>query len=329
MLTAVAGIVGALVIGAWVVVAWGSQRRQPWLLTPVALLIVLLVAVGQPGWAFVPVVALVAGSFAELVVGSRESPALRTKDPDAPLSTERWAAAVAAPFRVALAEPWDVVARPSLRRPYQRMLERQWGVTDRESLLEAVDALLEELRTGPKLDLVVDLSAGVARSRLPRERGGQVTGAHVRLSGEQVARLRAVTGVAGADETVLIGAYQWWKSVHVIRLVCGGASLDWLSPVETQTLLRRVASDLQRRYASWQQLSMAFHAGYLLWPEKGVEGDHGGTDRVWAALGLLTEDERSPWNLLPWDMPLERVLPEGGAAAGPEPRGDVRGESAA
>jgi hypothetical protein len=124
-----------------------------------------------------------------------------------------------------------------------------------------------------------------------------------------------VTGVGEADETVIIGAYQWWKSVHVIRLVSGGASLDWLSPVETQTLLRRVASDLQRRYSSWQQLSTAFHAGYLLWPERGVEGDHGDADRVWTALGLLTEDPQSPWNLLPWDMPLERVITEGGVSS--------------
>lgn len=315
MLTAVAGIVGALVIGAWVVVAWGSGRRQPWLLTPFALLIVVLVAVGQAGWSFLPAVALAIGSFVELVLGSWESPAVRTKEPDAPLSTERWAAAVAAPFRVALAEPWDVVARPSLRRRYRRMLERQWNVTDRESLLEAVESLFEKLHTGPKLDLVVDLRSGVARSRLPQDQGGQVTGAQVRLSDEQVARLRVVTGVTEADETVLIGAYQWWKSVHVIRLVCGGASLDWLSPVETQTLLRRVASDLQRRYSSWTQLSMAFHAGYLLWPERGTPDEDGGADRVWTALGLLTEDPRSPWNLLPWDMPLERVLPEGGVAS--------------
>ncbi|GAA1444168.1 DUF1266 domain-containing protein [Nocardiopsis tropica] len=319
MLTAVAGIVGALVIGAWVVVAWGSRRRQPWLLTPFALLVVLLVAVGQAGWSFLPAAALVAGSFAELVIGARESPAVRTKDPDAPLSTERWAAAVAAPFRVALAEPWDVVARPSLRRRYRRLLERQWQVTDRESLLAAVEGLLDELHTSPTLDLVVDLRGGVARSRFPRDEGGQATGGHVLLTPEQVVRLRAVTGVGEADETVIIGAYQWWRSVHVIRLVCGGATLDWLSPVETQTLLRRVASDLQRRYSSWQQLSTAFHAGYLLWRDKGVEGDHGGTDRVWAALGLLTEDVRSPWNLLPWDMPLERVIPEGGLAANPEP----------
>ncbi|KOX12515.1 hypothetical protein ADL05_20785 [Nocardiopsis sp. NRRL B-16309] len=314
-MTAVAGVIGALVIGSWVVVAWGSRRRQPWLLSPLALLIVVLVAVDLPGWSFVPVALLVAGSFAELVIGSRESPAVRTKDPDAPLSTERWAAAVAAPFRVALAEPWDVVARPTLRRRYRRLLERQWAVTDRESLLAAVNALLEELHTGPSLDLVVDLNAGSAWSRLPQEQGGTATGERVRLSDEQVARLRVVTGVTEADETVIIGAYQWWKSVHVIRLVSGGATLDWLSPVETQTLLRRVASDLQRRYSSWQQLSTAFHAGYLLWPERGEGVDQSGTDGVWTALGLLTEDPQSPWNLLPWDMPLERVITESGVSS--------------
>lgn len=323
MLTAVAGLIGALVIGAWVVVAWGSRRRQPWLWTPVALSAVLLVAVDLPGWSFLPLLALAAGSFAELVVGSHESPTIRTKDPEAPLSTERWAAAAAAPFRVALAEPWDVVARPSLRRRYRRMLERQWSVVDRESLLTAVDTLLAGLHQGPSLDLAVDLRAGTARSRLPLDQGGLDTGETVELSPDQVARLRAVTRVTEADETVIIGAYQWWKSVHVIRLVCGGASLDWLSPVETQTLLRRVASDLQRRYSSWGQLSTAFHAGYLLWPDKGVDGDpvevdRPDADRVWVALGLLDEDPRSPWNLLPWDMPLDRVTFEGGVSSNQE-----------
>ena len=45
-----------------------------------------------------------------------------------------------------------------------------------------------------------------------------------------------VTGADSADETVVIGAYQWWKSVHLIRLACGGATLDWLSQAETQNL---------------------------------------------------------------------------------------------
>lgn len=313
MLTVVAGIVGALVIGAWVVVAWGSRRRQPWLWTPVAFLIVLLVALGLPGWAFLPAAVLATGSFAELVIGAHESPAVRAKDPEAPLSTERWAAAVAAPFRVALAEPWDVVARSSLRRRYRRVLEEQWGVTDLESLRATVEGLHEELHHGPSLDLVVDLRAGIAKSRLPREQGGADTGTHVLLTGEQVRRLRSVTSAGEGRETVIIGAYQWWKSVHVIRLVCGGASVDWLSPAETQAMLRRVATDLQRRYSSWSQLAAAFHAGYLLWPSKGMFGEYSGRDRIWTALGLLTEDPSSPWNLLPWDMPLERVLPDQGA----------------
>lgn len=324
MLTVVAGIVGALVIGAWVVVAWGSRRRQPWLWTPVAFLVVLMVALGFPGWAFLPAAALAAGSFAELVTGARESPAVRAREPEAPLSTERWAAAVAAPFRVALAEPWDVVARPSLRRRYRRVLEEQWGVTDLESLRATVEGLHEELHHGPSLDLVVDLRAGIAKSRLRRHgQNNADTGTRVLLSEEQVWRLRSVTNAGEGQETVIIGAYQWWKSVHVIRLVCGGASLNWLSPAEARTMLRRVASDLQRRYSSWSQLAAAFHAGYLLWPSKGGFGEHAGQDRTWMALGLLTEDPSSPWNLLPWDMPLERVLPDQGGrgwSAGDEVR---------
>ncbi|MFC7328376.1 DUF1266 domain-containing protein [Marinactinospora rubrisoli] len=307
MFTAVAGVLGALAIGAWVVVSWASKRRQPWLFTPVAGLIVLLVACGQPGWALLPVVALSVAAFAELVIGAREAPTLRTKYPDAPLSTERWAAAVAAPFRVALAEPWDVVVRPSLRRRYRKVFELEWGIVDRASLLATVDRLWEELHTGQNADLLVDLRTGTARSR---DQEGVRPEETITLSPEQVARMRRITGADGDTETVVIGAYQWWKSVHLVRLTCGAATLDWLSPVETQSLLRRIATDLQRRYASWQQLAEAFHGGYLLW--HGGGSADAGADRVWTALGLLTADPASPWNLLPWDMPLDRVPHEHG-----------------
>ncbi|GAB3461335.1 hypothetical protein GCM10027570_47150 [Streptomonospora sediminis] len=305
MLTAVAAIAQALTIGAWALVAWGSQRRQPWLLAPLAAAGVVLVVLGLSLWSFLPAVLLAAGVFAELVIGSREPPALRTADPDAALSTERWAAAVAAPFRAALGEPWDDLERPQLRRRYRRAFEREWGVVDRSSLLAAIDRLWTELHNGDDADLHVDFAAATLRGRpvpdSPRER-------LVRLSPEQVDRLRAVTGAARGTDTVVIAAHQWWRSAQIIRLACGGASLEWLSRVETQNLLRRAAADLQRRYAGWQQLTEAFHGGYLLtYAQRGP-----GWDRTWTALGLLAFDPASPWNQLPWDMPLDRVGHEAG-----------------
>lgn len=312
LFTAVAGVIGALVIGAWAVVAWGSRRRRAWFMAPLALLTAVLVFTGWPGWAFLCIVALAAGSFAELVIGAREAPTLRTKDPDGPLTTERWAAAAAAPFRVALAEPWDEVVRPQLRRRYRKAFAAEWGITDRAGLLQAVDRLWAELRSVRSSDLVVDLRAATACTSDPE--GGGVEERLV-LSADQVARIREVTGVDDAAETVVIGDYPWWRSVYLIWLACGGATLDWLSRAETQNLLRRVASDLQRRYVSWQQLAEAFHGGCLLW-RGGGSGDSSGPDRFWAALGVLTSDPASPWNLLPWDMPLERVPYENGVPNG-------------
>lgn len=312
MFTAVAGILGGVAIVAWVVVSWASKRRQPWLMAPLPLLIVLLLVLGLAGWALLPIAALVAGSFAELVVGAREAPTLRTKHPDAPLSTERWAAAVAAPFRVALAEPWDVVARPQLRRRYRKVFEFEWGIVDRTSLLATVDRLWSELHEGHTADMIVDLTAGTALWADPSGVRPEQT---ISLTSAQVRRLREVTRADEAAETIVIGAFEWWKSAHLIRLALGGASLDWLSPVDAQGLLRRVAVDLQRRYAGWQQLAEAFHGGYLLWNGTGPED--AGSDRVWTALGLLTSDPESPWNLLPWDMPLERVVPQEGRETQP------------
>lgn len=310
VLTAVAGILGVLVIGAWAVVAWGSKRRQPWLLAPLALLVVVLVATGRGGWAFLPIALLLGLSFAELVIGSRESPSLRARDRDGPLSTERWAVAVAAPFRVAVAEPWDVISRPQLRRRYRSVLEEEWGITDRAGLLATVEALWEELHSSPRAELVIDLHTGVARTRLPE--GARSTAAEeafteqqVRLTPEQVERMREVTGAEDAGEPVVVGSYGWWKSAHLVRLACGGATLNWLSQAETRNLLRRVATDLQRRFSGWDRLAAAFHGGYLLW--RGGTGGEGEPDRVWTALGILTTDDDSPWRLLPWDMPLERV----------------------
>ncbi|MFD0774774.1 DUF1266 domain-containing protein, partial [Streptomonospora algeriensis] len=217
----------------------------------------------------------------------------------------RWAAAVAAPFRTALAEPWDEIERPQLRRRYRRALESEWGVVDRASLLAVVEQLWVELHSGDDADLHIDFAAATLRGRprpdSPRERV-------VRLSAEQVARLRAVTGAEDDAPTVVVAAHQWWRSAQIIRLACGGATLEWLSRVETQSLLRRTAADLQRRYASWQQLAEAFHAGYLLtYSQRGP-----GWERTWTALGLLAFEPASPWQRLPWDMPLERVPYEGG-----------------
>ncbi|WP_460860791.1 DUF1266 domain-containing protein [Nocardiopsis coralliicola] len=327
MLTAVAGVVGTLVIGAWAFVAWAAERRQPWLLAPLALLIVLLVVLGLPGWSFVPIVLLAAGAFAVLVIGAREAPVIRARDPEAPLSTERWAAAVAAPFRVAVAEPWDAVVRPQLRRRYRRILLDEWGVEDRAGLLATVDRLWSELHGGPSADLVIDLRTGAAHTR-----GGaaEQPERRVLLSPDQVARMREVTGAAEAAETVVVRSYEWWRSAHLVRLACAGATLDWLSQVESQRMLRRVASDLQRRFSGWQRLSEAFHGGYLLW-RGGAEEES--PDRVWTALGLLHASPESPWNLLPWDMPLERAAgalerdpaeAAGAADAAAAPRGRER-----
>ncbi|GAA1777762.1 DUF1266 domain-containing protein [Streptomonospora arabica] len=305
MLTAVAAIAGALTIGAWLLVSWGSRRRQPWLMAPLAAAVVLLVAVGLAGWAFAPVVLLAAGTFAELVVGSREPPALRTAAPEASLSTERWAAAVAAPFRTALAEPWDEVECPQLRRGYRRALEREWGVVDRASLLATVERLWTELHGGGDADVRVDFAAATLCGR-PRPDSARERVVH--LTPEQVGRLRAVTGAEQGADAVVVAAHQWWRAAQIVRLVLGGATLEWLSRVETQSLLRRTAGDLQRRYASWQQLAEAFHCGYLLtYAQRGP-----GWERTWTALELLAFDPASPWQRLPWDMPLERASYEGG-----------------
>lgn len=314
MLTAVAGLIGALVIGAWAIVAWGSWRRRAWLMAPLAVMATVLIAAGWPAWSFLATTALAAGAFTELVIGAREGPVLRTGDPDAPLTTERWAAAVAAPFRVAVAEPWDVIVRPQLRRHYLKVFEAEWEVTDRESLLATVEHLWADLRTGHTTDLVVDLRTGVARTRTPDGQPPQEPEGRLLLSPEQVARIREITGADEVDETAVIAGYSWWRSVHLIRLACGGATLDWLSHAETQNLLRRVAGDVQRRYASWRQLAQALHGGYLLWQGDGDSDT--GTDRVWAALKVLDSDTTSPWNVLPWDMPLERVPYKSGVPNG-------------
>lgn len=302
MFTAVAGVIGALTVGAWSIVAWASNRKRSWLMFPIALAIVFLVYSGLPGWAFLAIIVLLGGTFAELVIGGRESPVLCAKTPDAPLSTERWAVAVAAPFRVALAEPWDVIVRPQLRRQYRAVFRSEWGIVDRPTLLAAIERLWSELHTESDTNLVVDLRTGtvhVYSTDSPEQERALL------LTPDHLARFREITGVEESAETVIISTCQWWKAVHVIRLACGGATLNWLSQAEAQNLLRRIASDLQRRYASWQQLTEAFHMGYLLWHEQQLESTT--SSRLWTALGMVARDPTSPWNLLPWDMPLERA----------------------
>lgn len=314
VLTATVGIFGTLAVLAWLVIAWASNRRQPWLLSPLVIMALTLLVLGHPGWALLPLAVLVVGSFAELVIGAREAPTIRARESHGPLSTERWAMAVAAPFRVALAEPWDVVVRPGLRRRYRAVLAAEWGVVDRDSLLAAVENQWAQLHAAPDVDLVIDLCHGTACTRAGED--GAV-GRSVVLCHEQLGRLREATGVDDAAAAVTIGSYQWWKAAHLIRLACAGAALDWLSSHETHRLLRQVAADLQRRYGCWTELAQAFHAGYLLseaGQSKGVD-----SERFWTALGILMRDTNSPWNLLPWDMPLDQGSRAPGAPSSTRP----------
>ncbi|PRX98553.1 DUF1266 domain-containing protein [Allonocardiopsis opalescens] len=305
MVTVIVGVLGGLVIVGWGLLAWASDRRLLWYLAPLALAVVVLVGLGWVWWAVGAVLALALGTFGVLAYAGADEPALRTQDPKGAPSTRRWALAAAAPFRVAVAEPWDVTVHPILRRLYRARLYRRWGVTSRDELLMTLEQLWRSRHDDDGTDLLVRPGRGEVVRRLGEPEPALEP---VPLTNGQRARVAGLVGAEPAEGgdaeavEVVIGNYRLWELVPFLHLSLAGATVGWLSEPETDSLLAHAAVELQRRFGSWRELAQAFHAGYLLWrPTPDDDYDQ----RLRGALTILLSASDGPWQLVAWDMPIE------------------------
>jgi hypothetical protein len=116
---------------------------------------------------------------------------------------------------------------------------------------------------------------------------------------EELHRLRVLADPAlrGNVERFLI-----WDYGRALMLYRWGRMVGWLTEEYCWERMLPLAIDIQRRYASWRDMATCYLQGRLLW-----SGGGGKAQAEYERLveNLLTEPH-SPWNALPWDLPLTR-----------------------
>ncbi|TDB86336.1 DUF1266 domain-containing protein [Actinomadura sp. 7K534] len=93
-----------------------------------------------------------------------------------------------------------------------------------------------------------------------------------------------------------------WDYGRALMLYRWGHMVGWLTEEYCWERMLPLAIDIQRRYSSWRDMATCYLQGRLLW-----SGGGGKAQAEYERLveNLLTEP-RSPWNALPWDLPLTR-----------------------
>ena len=99
--------------------------------------------------------------------------------------------------------------------------------------------------------------------------------------------------------------YMIWDYARVMLLLRCGHMADWLPEDFCWDRLFELAMDVQRHYTSWHDMSTCYLQGRLMWSG----GTAGHQDRFEQSAKALAADPGSPWNRVPWHLPLRRDWP--------------------
>lgn len=215
-----------------------------------------------------------------------------------PFATEDrlWAYAVGAAYHVGHGHPVDGLPDAIDAATDRTMLERDWGIADRASLIEAMESLGSEghrRRLGLKLRYYAMIwRPAVAAMREELRASIREDGEDADEASADLWRLDAVQAdLPGIRSSPLLA----FDAARGVMLARHGLMLGWLTEDEAWGYMLEVARDVRRTYASWRD----FGADFLL--SRNVWAGDGDPDVFDAVVALLERDPRSPWRKLSWD----------------------------
>ena len=102
-----------------------------------------------------------------------------------------------------------------------------------------------------------------------------------------------------------------WDLARYLMLCAVGASIRYIEAEEAQVLMLPAGRQLRACYGSWGEMADGFVAGRTVWLAKQGEGEKGEMERLMAeTLELLKKSPKSPWAVVPWDLPLPEAASE-------------------
>ena len=183
----------------------------------------------------------------------------------------------------------DEQTEASIQRE-KKLLREWWGVESREALLSVLEGQLnsghnslwmqyDALRKDPASNLISLISSG--------EDGSQ-----------NIVRMELVRQYGDKFGSRGLKA---WDLCRYICLCRWGYRVGWLTESEAYSHMMPVARDLQRTYASWEQMGEEYLIGRKFWNNSHYLSNQAKTDEV---LHELLTSPDSPWVNLPWNTNL-------------------------
>ena len=215
------------------------------------------------------------------------------------LTGERaWAYALGAIYHAAHGLAVNAVLPQSEDGSHGKMLERDWGITDRATLVERLNDLStygHRQRHGAQLRYYALLwRPAVAAMREEFRAAMREGGDDAEEAAKNLWRLDAVQrDTAGIRAAPLLA----FDSARAIMLVRDGLMLGWLHEQEAWAYMLDVARDAQRSYGSWAEYGADFTLARNVWA--GRHCNDGFNDVV----QQLMQDAASPWRQLAWKQP--------------------------
>ena len=193
----------------------------------------------------------------------------------------------------------DPVNKLTLSAPEatKNMLERDWGITDRESLIRQIYSLL---RAGHREDFAA------LRERCQKKSWAESEIARLSKTSDSSMedwesrwRIRRFLANDRGIQDLDFAAWDFFRAANLTR---AGAGQGWLSEDEAWDTLALINRALQHSYSSWDEAWEAFRTTRWLWAAEG-DAQTAANDLHDRNRGEFLVGKNGLWTAIPWDAP--------------------------
>ena len=204
---------------------------------------------------------------------------------------ERWALAASAILATFNREPLETISSGGSVLETRRMIQEWWGISNREGLLEKLDGLDQ----GGHRQVFTALGARTANLS-PDELSNAVR----QLNAENA---NSVTMAHRYYEKYGAQSITGWDYARYINLCRWGVAAGYISEEEAWPRVMHAAQILQQAFTSWREFGENYLVGREFWSlnQTRIDGQ-----QMRAIYQKLLNDPGSPWNRIPWNLPLEQ-----------------------
>ena len=177
------------------------------------------------------------------------------------------------------------------------MLNRDWGITDRESLIRQIYSLL---RAGHREDFAA------LRERCQKKSWAESEIARLSKTADSSMedwesrwRIRRFLANDRGIQSIDFAAWDFFRAANLTR---AGAGQGWLSEDEAWDTLALINRALQHSYSSWDEAWEAFRTTRWLWAAEG-DAQTAANDLHDRNRGEFLVGNNGLWTAIPWDAP--------------------------